>query len=271
MLFPNAEEATDPVVNWLRAGSQGHCELFAGAFVLLARDAGFPARLVVGFAGGSWNSVEDYFVLRNRDAHAWVEIFDRDSRNWLRVDPTPGSGSSDPEAPVAGNMAFETGWGAWLDSLRIQWYRRIVNFEQKDQIEMAMSLKEMARAFTEELRARAKSAIAEFKAWVAEPFSAGGFMRGMVVAFFLLCLYLLWRARYGLLGLIYRLLRRPRALDPVRRQASRYLKRLKEKRGHEAQRPLVCQLQALRFGPEVSADEAKPVFERARKAMRQKP
>ncbi|HKK17625.1 MAG TPA: DUF3488 and transglutaminase-like domain-containing protein, partial [Opitutales bacterium] len=183
-LFPNAENAPDPVISWLRSGSQGHCELFASAFVLLARDAGFPARLVVGFAGGSWNSVEDYFVIRNRDAHAWVEIFDRDSNEWLRVDPTPGSGSSDPEAVSAGNFGFETGWGAWLDSLRIQWYRRIVNFEQKDQIEMAMSLKDMAKAFSEEFSARLKSAFAEFKAWVSQPFSAGNLMRGLVVVFF---------------------------------------------------------------------------------------
>lgn len=271
VLFPNAEDATDPVVNWLRAGSQGHCELFAGAFVLLARDAGYPARLVVGFAGGSWNSVEDYFVLRNSDAHAWVEIFDRESKDWLRVDPTPGSGSGDPRAPTRGSMVFETGWGAWLDSLRIQWYRRIVNFEQKDQIEMAMSLKDMAKAFTEEFSARAKAAVAEFKAWISQPISEFNAVRAMVMAFFFLLLFLLWRARYGLLGLIYRLLRRPKALDPVRRRAGRYLKRLKEKRGDEADRPLVSQLQALRFGPEVSADEAKPVFKWARNAMRQKP
>jgi len=270
-LFPNAADATDPVVNWLREGSQGHCELYAGAFVLLARDAGFPARLVVGFAGGSWNSVEDYFVIRNRDAHAWVEIFDEASREWLRVDPTPGSGSSDPDAVATGSLEFETGWGAWMDSLRIQWYRRIVNFEQKDQIEMAMSLKDMAKAFAEEFSERAKAAVAEFKAWVSQPFSAGNLMRGLVVIFFVLSLYLLWRARYALMGLIFRLLRRPKALDPVRRQAGRYLKRLNEKCGDGAQRPLVFQLQALRFGPEVSADEAKPVFERARKAMRQKP
>jgi protein-glutamine gamma-glutamyltransferase len=256
------------VISWIRNGSQGHCELFASAFVLLARDAGFPARLVVGFAGGSWNSVEDYFVIRNRDAHSWVEIFDRDSNEWLRVDPTPGSGSSDPEAVSAGNFGFETGWGAWVDSLRIQWYRRIVNFEQKDQIEMALSLKDMVKAFTEEFSARAKAAVAEFKAWVSQPFSAGNFVRGLVVLLFLLSLLLLWRVRYAVLGLIFRLLRRPKALDPIRRQASRYLKRLDEIHGDGVPAALKLELQTLRFGPEVEGERAQPIFARAKKALR---
>lgn len=268
VLFPNSPNATDPVINWLREGSRGHCELFASTFVLLARDAGFPARLVVGFAGGSWNSVEDYFVLRNSDAHAWVEIFDRDSGEWLRVDPTPGSGSSNPDAVMARSMRFETGWGAWIDSLRIQWYRRIVNFEQKDQIEMAMSLKDMVKEFSAEFSARAKAAVAEFKAWVSQPFSAGNLVRGLVVVFFVLSIFLLWRVRYGILGLLYRLLRRPKALDPIRRQASRYIKRLEERRGPGFPAAIKLELQTLRFGPEVNSETAKPIFERARKAMR---
>ncbi|WP_158279792.1 transglutaminaseTgpA domain-containing protein [Coraliomargarita sinensis] len=268
VLFPNADDATDPVINWLREGSRGHCELFASAFVLLARDAGYPARLVIGFVGGSWNSVEDYFVIRNRDAHAWVEIYDQAAKEWLRVDPTPGTGSSDPEAVNSGNMQFETGWSAWIDSLRIQWYRRIVNFEQKDQVEMAMSLKDMFKAFAEEFSARAKAAVAEFKAWISQPFSVGNLMRGLVAAFFVLFLVLVWRARYAFMGLIFRLLRRPKALDPVRRQASRYLKRLEEKHGEDFKPDVLIELQELRFGPEVGPDQAKAVFARAKKALR---
>lgn len=268
--LPAAGGGTDPVINWLRQGSRGHCELFASAFVLLAREAGFPARLVVGFSGGSWNSVEDYFVLRNREAHAWVEILDRESREWLRVDPTPGSGSDQTETGFTGSLPSEAGWGAWVDSLRILWYRRIVNFEQKDQMEMALSLKEMAEAFSEELGARMKAAVAAFKAWISQPFSAGNLVRALAAAFFFLSLYLLWRVRYLVLGLLFRLLRRPKALDPVRRQASRYLKRMNAIHGDERRLPVRRELQALRFGPEADPGDAKAVFARAKKTMRQK-
>jgi len=265
---PSAGGAPDPVINWLREGSQGHCELFAGAFVLLARDAGFPARLVVGFAGGSWNSVEDYFVIRNRNAHAWVEILDRESQQWLRVNPTPGSGTSATGAGVAGSLRFDTGWGAWVDSLRIQWYRRIVNFEQQDQIELAVSLKELAKAFSAQFGERIKAAVAEVKAWISQPFSAGNLIRGIMLLCLLVTLYLIWCGRYLIMGLVFRLLQRPKALDPVRRQASRYLQRLRQIHGQQARLPVMAELQALRFGPEADSGQAKPVFTRARKAMR---
>jgi len=263
-----SEGGPDPVINWLREGSRGHCELFASTFVLLAREAGYPARLIVGFAGGSWNSVEDYYVLRNRDAHAWVEIYDRSTKEWLRVDPTPGNGPSDPEVAVSHSVDFETGWGAWVDGLRIQWYRRIVNFEQEDQVEMAMSLKEMVDEFAKEFGSRAKKLVAEFKAWLERPFSAGNVLRGMVVVFFVLSLYLIWRMRYWVLGLVFRLLRRPKALDPVRLQSGRYLKRLEEKYGQGLPSGLKLELQRLRYGPELSFDLAKPTLRRARRALR---
>ncbi|MDV7393271.1 transglutaminase-like domain-containing protein, partial [Arthrospira platensis SPKY1] len=87
--MPETRRRADPVVAWLAEGTLGHCELFAGAFLLLAREAGFPTRIATGFAGGAWNAVENYFVVRNRHAHAWVEIYDVESQQWLRVDPTP--------------------------------------------------------------------------------------------------------------------------------------------------------------------------------------
>jgi len=268
VLFPNAENAADPVVNWLESGSQGHCELFAGAFVLLARDAGYPARLIVGFSGGSWNSVEDYFVIRNRDAHAWVEIFDQASKEWLRVDPTPGSGSSDPAVLLSNSLQFETGWGAWIDSLRIQWYRRIVNFEQKDQIELAMSLKDRVQEFSKEFTKKMKAAVAQFKEWVSQPLSGGSLIRVFILFACILTIWMLWKARFVLLDLIYRLLRKPKALDPVRRQASGYLKRIQRKHGERFQPDLKLELQALRFGPTSAPQEAKATFAKAKRILR---
>ncbi|MEO0511000.1 MAG: DUF3488 and transglutaminase-like domain-containing protein [Verrucomicrobiota bacterium] len=270
VLFQNVESSPDEVVNWLQKGSRGHCELFASAFVLLAREAGFPARLVVGFAGGTWNSVEDYFMLRNSDAHAWVEILDRESKEWVRVDPTPGNADVSSDGSLIGSFGFETGWNAWIDSLRIQWYRRVVNFEQQDQVEMAMSIKDMAQAFTEEFSARAKEVVAEFKAWIAQPFSAGNLLRGLIVVLFVLCLYFLWCSRYWVLRLVFLIFRRSNALDPVRKQAGQYLRRLNERHGETLPVRLEADLQALRFGPEVNSELAKPVFGRARKALRSK-
>lgn len=66
---------------------RGYCEHYAAAFALLMRHLGFPSRLVVGYQGGEWNSAGGYLVVRQADAHAWVEIWLED-RGWTRVDPT---------------------------------------------------------------------------------------------------------------------------------------------------------------------------------------
>lgn len=259
----------DAVVNWLRRRQGGHCEYFAGGFILLAREAGYPARMVVGFTGGAWNLVEEYYVVRNDNAHSWVEIYDAESAEWLRVDPTPGNGPSNPDAPqlVQGSQNIETGLGAWVDSLRIQWYRRIVNFDQRDQLDMAIDAKSAMDSFAERFSKAIGKIGDRLKDWWHNPFSASGLLR--IAVFISLCALCgaLWYVRYILLGFLYRLLRRPKSLDPIRLQASRYLRKLRAK---QLETPVIAELEALRFGPPMSSQEAKPVFTRAGSALRKR-
>ena len=64
---------------------RGFCEHYAGSFVYLMRTAGVPARVVLGYQGGEAN--EDYFIVRQSDAHAWAEVW-LAGRGWVRIDPT---------------------------------------------------------------------------------------------------------------------------------------------------------------------------------------
>ncbi|HYY14166.1 MAG TPA: DUF3488 and transglutaminase-like domain-containing protein [Chthoniobacterales bacterium] len=65
----------------------GFCEHYAGSFATLMRLAGVPARVVVGYLGGEWNTMGDFFLVRQSDTHAWCEVWLPDS-GWTRVDPT---------------------------------------------------------------------------------------------------------------------------------------------------------------------------------------
>jgi protein-glutamine gamma-glutamyltransferase len=65
----------------------GFCEHYSGAFVVLMRSAGIPARVVTGYVGGYRNPVGDYWLVRRSDAHAWTEVW-LQGRGWVRVDPT---------------------------------------------------------------------------------------------------------------------------------------------------------------------------------------
>jgi protein-glutamine gamma-glutamyltransferase len=71
----------------------GFCEHYASAFTLLMRAAGVPARAVIGFQGGEYNNFGDYLVVRDRNAHAWSEVY-IENRGWIRFDPTTAVNST---------------------------------------------------------------------------------------------------------------------------------------------------------------------------------
>lgn len=81
------EPGRDGVDEFLFDQQAGFCQHFSSSFVVLMRNAGIPARVVTGFAGGVHNPYGDYWVLRRMDAHAWAEVW-LPGRGWVRVDPT---------------------------------------------------------------------------------------------------------------------------------------------------------------------------------------
>lgn len=81
---PLGENGVDDFLFDTRAG---FCEHYASAFVVLMRSAGIPARVVTGYQGGDINSADGALEVRQRDAHAWTEVW-FDDAGWVRVDPT---------------------------------------------------------------------------------------------------------------------------------------------------------------------------------------
>ena len=73
--------------NFFFNSKEGYCEYYAGIFVILSRLANIPSRIVSGYYGGSTNNFGDFLEFYQRDAHAWVEVWD-DNKGWLRYDPT---------------------------------------------------------------------------------------------------------------------------------------------------------------------------------------
>lgn len=66
---------------------QGFCEHYASSLALLMRALGTPSRVVTGFQGGELNEFGGYLLVRDKYAHAWVEIFNENNQ-WQRIDPT---------------------------------------------------------------------------------------------------------------------------------------------------------------------------------------
>ncbi|MFA6715560.1 MAG: transglutaminase-like domain-containing protein, partial [Victivallaceae bacterium] len=87
------ENPVDPVLAFLNETREGHCELYATAMVLLLRRLGVPARYITGFICAERHPSGAYYVARLGNAHAWVEAFDRNKKQWLTIEPTPPSGA----------------------------------------------------------------------------------------------------------------------------------------------------------------------------------
>lgn len=90
----------DAVDEFLFGSKQGFCEHYASSFTFLMRAAGVPARVVTGYQGGEVNPVDGYMIVRQSDAHAWVEVWLKD-RGWVRVDPTAAASPVRVESGVA--------------------------------------------------------------------------------------------------------------------------------------------------------------------------
>jgi transglutaminase-like putative cysteine protease len=115
----------DPLQEFLFVRRAGHCEYFAAAMAVMLRSLGVPARVVNGFQRGEWNPYGQYYIVRYYDAHSWVEAYLADA-GWVTLDPTPRA-SVDV-------LASRTPMLLYLDSLRLQWHRYVVNWTLRDQI-----------------------------------------------------------------------------------------------------------------------------------------
>ena len=78
----------DPVDYFLFDLKQDFCEYFASAMVVMLREEGIPARLVEGFTTGAFDTASNAFVVREQDAHAWVEAY-FPQYGWIEFEPTP--------------------------------------------------------------------------------------------------------------------------------------------------------------------------------------
>jgi transglutaminase-like putative cysteine protease len=86
-LEPPQLDMRNPYDDFLFNTKKGFCEHFAGAFTLLMRSAGIPARVVTGYQGGEVNPLNRELIVRQADAHAWSEVW-LDAEGWVRIDPT---------------------------------------------------------------------------------------------------------------------------------------------------------------------------------------
>ncbi len=128
---PPAERVDDPrspIEHFVLENTEGHCEYFASAMVMLLRSQQIPARLVNGFAGGRDNDFGGFVEVSRADAHAWVEV-NFEQAGWVRFDPTPP------------DLRMRAAYPGMLAQLRDVagaaehwWYQHVVEFDRSTQL-----------------------------------------------------------------------------------------------------------------------------------------
>ncbi len=132
---------------------EGFCEHIASSFVILMRAMDIPARVVTGYQGGELNAVDGYWTVRQRDAHAWAEVW-LAGQGWVRVDPTGAvapsrTGSLERLQPPQGVFAnalrtFDPTLAqrlrdAW-DAVNNGWNQWVLNYTQGRQLDLLKHL-----------------------------------------------------------------------------------------------------------------------------------
>jgi hypothetical protein len=130
-----------PLEEFLFTRKTGYCEHYATAMVVMLRTVGIPARLVTGFLATEWNEYGGYFTVRQRDAHAWVEVYFPHS-GWITMDPTPSVSAA--VATSRWESIHRLG-----ESLRLQWDRLFVRYSVKDQLAVVHGVREGSDALRE--------------------------------------------------------------------------------------------------------------------------
>jgi transglutaminase-like putative cysteine protease len=135
----------NPVDQFLFDVRAGFCEHYASAFALMLRAAGIPARIVTGYQGGFLNPRGSYMIVRQSDAHAWVEAM-LDGQ-WRRFDPTAAVAPSRIELGLGGALAasdrlpflarLDINWLGNLqltwDAFNYDWRRNVIGFNRDRQ------------------------------------------------------------------------------------------------------------------------------------------
>src|SRR5690606_10276924 len=121
----NQFSSADSFRSFLLEDRRGHCEYFATATALFFRHIGVPSRVVVGYRGGTYNPVSDILEIRERNAHAWVEVF-VPGDGWVSVDTTP-------LAPPTLVSYFASRFRMYLSAFQFWFGRYVINYSRDTQ------------------------------------------------------------------------------------------------------------------------------------------
>lgn len=149
-----------PLADFLFNVREGHCEYFATAMAIMLRTQGIATRVVNGFQRGEYNETADVYVVRQANAHSWVEVYFPTEDAWVTFDPTPFAGQN----TGGGSTGITAVMGKYLEALEMLWIQYFVAFDNQEQRSLFTSI----RRGVSEYNDRASSWVVAIQEAIAE-------------------------------------------------------------------------------------------------------
>jgi hypothetical protein len=122
---PPAPLGEEPTEWFLMTTRRGWCEHFASALAVLCREVGIEARVVAGYRAGEYDTERGVYVVRESDAHAWVEVRTGE-RHWTTLDATP---PSELARLAEERRGIRAAIARVLDTMESVWNTRVAMFD----------------------------------------------------------------------------------------------------------------------------------------------
>ena len=132
-----------PLSHFLFETKAGHCEYFASALAVMLRTLGIPSREVNGFLPGEFNDIGGDYIVRESEAHSWVEAY-FPGNGWVTLDPTPAGPA--PQAGMFSRLALIVDW------IQLNWNEWIISYDFAHQMVLAQNLQRNSRNWNTSLR-----------------------------------------------------------------------------------------------------------------------
>lgn len=154
----------EPLADFLFNVREGHCEYFATALAVMLRTQGIATRVVNGFQAGDYNETADVYVVHQREAHAWVEVYFPGENAWVTFDPTPAAGNF---SEVSGG-GFFGGFKKYAEALETFWIQYVVSYDNQEQKSLMRSMRNGVQEYQVEATTWANRLQARLSDWWKE-------------------------------------------------------------------------------------------------------
>ena len=128
----------EPLADFLFNIREGHCEYFATALAVMLRTQGIASRVVNGFQPGEYNETADVYVVKQRNAHSWVEVYFPGEDAWIPFDATTFVGQTLETNASTGVIGK---FNNYIEALETFWIQYFVAYDNQEQRSLLRSVK----------------------------------------------------------------------------------------------------------------------------------